>query len=109
MKTPMIKAMFALCTVTAVGSAFAAAGYTHPTEGYVPSRSRAEVVSELRDAYFAGSSGTSMRDGDDSNVGARGPAGKRYSMRTREEVQAELADWKKSDAAAFQKSLYFGD
>ncbi len=109
MKHSMKTLLAALLAAGAAGSAFAAAGYTHPTEGWSPMRSRAEVVEELREAYANGGSGISMRDGDDAKIGARGPAGSRYSMRTREEVRAELADRDMNDAAAFQKSLYFGD
>src|SRR4051812_35303606 len=68
MKTKyFIRSLTALCAVTAVGSAFAAAGYTHPTEGWVSSNlTRAEVMSELRDAKSNGSAASSRIDGDEN-------------------------------------------
>jgi len=106
----LIRTLTALGTLTAAGSAFAAAGYSHPTEGWVSSnKSRAEVQDELRIAKSRGLTSISMRDGDDSNIGARGPAGSRYSMRTREEVQSELRDSRNNRSPDITKDLYFGN
>jgi hypothetical protein len=112
MKTRRLIGSVAVLWTAAIGSAIAAAGYTHPTEGWKPSRTRAEVVTELKDARSQDVTLSSRRDIGAADVGARGPAGSRYSERTRDEVRTGLADqnWSHSpNTPNMPGSLYFGD
>jgi hypothetical protein len=43
----------------------------------------------------------------DSNIGARGPAASRYSMRTREEVRGELAEHQRTHTDNSPGDIYF--
>jgi hypothetical protein len=91
----------AVAVFVSAGSAFAAAGYTPPAEGFVSSKSRAEVVSELKQARANGElSGKEYVDSADIRTAT--------APRSREEVRAEAAQAAKAHRTAGINDLYFG-
>ena len=99
------------CAIITAGSAFAEVGIRDGADQFSEfksSRSRADVHSELNSANGQGTSVT-MRDGEDSTLGAYGVAGSRYSMRTREETRAELTNAGTQTRGSIRDALYFGD
>ena len=71
-------------------------------------KSRAEVRSELEDSRtqaYPVTDGTGFRD---LNSGARGVAGSRYSTKTREEVNSELREYKRTHQPNSPNDIYFG-
>lgn len=85
------------------GSAFGDVGMLDGADSFTDfksSKSRAEVRGELDAARQQGlltNRNTNIDSpGSEASVGARGPAGSRYTARTREEVQQELADHRRT-------------
>lgn len=94
-----ITRLVAGAAIAVSGSAFAEVGMLDGADtfkDFKSTKSRAEVRGELDAPAYRGSltDGNSefSSQGRDANIGARGPAGSRYSVRTREEIQADLAD-----------------
>lgn len=71
-------------------------------------KSRAEVRAELendRAQAYPVTDGTGFRD---VNIGAHGVAGSRYSTKTREEVNSELREYKRTYQPGSPNDIYFG-
>lgn len=95
------------------GSAFADVGMQDGADSFKDfksTKSRAEVRGELDAARQQGllNDGNSQYSshGREANTGVRGPAGSRYSVRTREEVQAELADYRRTHQENSSGDIY---
>jgi hypothetical protein len=113
----LIGSLAALAAITAAGSALAdLPGIRDGADqfsGFKSNTTRADVQDELRRARADGLAATTRIDGDESDIGAHGVAGSRYSsMRTRDDVRSELKDqsWSHSpNTPNMPGSLYFGD
>lgn len=91
----------AVAVFASTGSAFAAAGYTPPAEGFVSSKSRAEVTAELQQARANGElSAKEYVDSADIKIVG--------TPRSREEVRAEAVQSARFHRAAGVNDLYFG-
>jgi hypothetical protein len=114
MKTSQwITRLVACGAIAASGSVFADVGLIDGQSdfsGLHSTKSRAEV----RDDLTAARSNGSLSNGDvetwsasDSNIGARGPAGSRYSMRTRDDVRSDLTEYQRSNTEKTPSDIYF--
>lgn len=105
MKTSQwIARIFASAALVASGSTFADVGMADGADSFKDfqsTKSRADVATELGAAKSQGL----LSHGDvdtwalsrtPADIGARGPAGSRYTGRTREEVRAELQEYRTS-------------
>ena len=108
-----ITRLVASAVVAVSSSAFADVGMLDGADAFKDFKStkpRAEVRSELDAARHQGmlTDGNSQYSshGREANIGARGPAGSRYSARTREEVQAELADYRQTHQENTSGNIY---
>jgi hypothetical protein len=90
----------AVAVFAATGSAFAAAGYTPPAEGFVSTKTRAEVIAERNQAFAEGK--LVIDEASYPNVQTAS------APRTREEVRAEAIQSAKAHREAGVNDLYFG-
>ncbi|HYD94686.1 MAG TPA: DUF4148 domain-containing protein [Noviherbaspirillum sp.] len=96
------------------GSTFADAGSVgvgNSFSGFESTKSRAEVLAELDSAKAQGlllhSEADLRQSGSAPNIGARGPAGSRFTGRTREEVRAELMEFRRTQQVSSPTDIYF--
>jgi len=108
-----ITTLIASAAIAASGSVFADVGLRDGDDSFKDfksTKSRAEVRSELDAARQQGllTDGNSQysSNGREANIGVRGPAGSRYSARTREEVQAELTDYRQTHQENLSGNIY---
>lgn len=100
-----------LCAATVAAPVFAEVGIRDGADQFSEFKSaktRADVQTDLRNANGQGTSVT-VRDGDEAKSGAYGVAGSRYSMRTRDEVRADLKNPGMRSRHDIHDNLYFGD
>jgi len=71
-------------------------------------KSRAEVRAELEADRAAGYQVTDGTDFPQPNIGAHGVPGSRYSTKTREEVNSELQEYKRTHQPNSPDDIYFG-
>lgn len=103
----LITSLAALCAITNTGMSLAATDYVVPAEGFVSSRTRAEVRAELRAARADGSTSVMRMDGDENRVLAASAAAGAGS--TRRQVGEALASLRGSHPGRTPDTLYFGD
>lgn len=105
-----------LVAVTAIGASGAALADVGMRDGedsfrnFSPAKSRAEVRSELDTARTQGL--LSRGDADtwadsETRIGPRGPAGSRYSARTRDEVREELMEYRRTHKGNEPGDIYY--
>jgi hypothetical protein len=104
-------AVGAMCLAGVMGSTFAATSMRDGEDqfaGFNSTKTTSEVQRELIDAKAEGVDAASLRDGN-TDIGAHGMAGSRYSSRTRDEIQSEVGSRTDMSGGDPTKNLYFGD
>ena len=103
----LIRSLAALCAITNAGMSLAATDYVVPAEGFVSTRTRAEVRAELRAARADGSASVQRMDGDENRaLAASAAAGAGV---TRRQAGEALASLRGSHSHSTPDTLYFGD
>lgn len=104
------------CAATVVSGAVFADGGLRDGEDYFShfssSKSSADVSAEFDAAQADGMVSYGENDtfsNRDSNIGARGPAGSRFSTLTREEVVADLIEHQASQDRNPNSDIYYGN